>query len=59
VMQMTVLIHFVITPELRTDDDGGIPAEIGMAFYPVEKLADRCVNFLDEKGVFICSAVYD
>ena len=56
---MTVLIHFVITPELRTDDDGGIPAEIGMAFYPVEKLADRCVNFLDEKGVFICSAVYD
>jgi len=23
------------------------------------KLADRCVNILIEKGVFICSAVYD
>ena len=24
-----------------------------------EKLADRCVDILVEKGVFICSAVYD
>jgi len=23
------------------------------------KVADRCVNILIEKGVFICSAVYD
>jgi len=23
------------------------------------KLADRCVDILVEKGVFICSAVYD
>ena len=23
------------------------------------KLADRCVDILDKKGVFICSAVYD
>ena len=53
------------TTEAFEDEDGHIrvypPA--GMREEEIEeiegKLADRCVDILVEKGVFICSAVYD
>ena len=50
------------TTETFEDEDGHIrvypPA--GMREEEIEgKLADRCVDILVEKGVFICSAVYD
>ena len=53
------------TTEVFEDEDGHVriypPA--GMSEEDVAdiegKLADRCVDILIEKGIFICSAVYD
>ncbi len=53
------------TTETFEDEDGHVriypPA--GMREYEIAevegKVADRCVDILIEKGVFICSAVYD
>ncbi len=53
------------TTEAFEDEDGHLriypPAGLGEAeIAEIEgKLADRCVDILVEKGVFICSAVYD
>ncbi len=53
------------TTEAFEDEDGHVriypPAGLGEAeIADIEgKLADRCVDILVEKGVFICSAVYD
>jgi hypothetical protein len=53
------------TTEVFEDEDGHLriypPAGLGEAeIANIEgKLADRCVDILVEKGVFICSAVYD
>jgi hypothetical protein len=53
------------TTEVFEDEDGHVRiyAPAGMREEDVAniegKLADRCVDILIEKGVFICSAVYD
>jgi hypothetical protein len=53
------------TTETFEDEDGHVRiyAPAGMREEDVAdiegKLADRCVDILVEKGVFICSAVYD
>jgi hypothetical protein len=53
------------TTEVFEDEDGHVRiyAPAGMREEDVAdiegKLADRCVDILVEKGVFICSAVYD
>lgn len=53
------------TTEAFEDEDGHVRiyAPAGMREEDVAdvegKLADRCVDILVEKGVFICSAVYD
>jgi hypothetical protein len=53
------------TTEAFEDEDGHVRiyAPAGMREEDIAdiegKLADRCVDILVEKGVFICSAVYD
>jgi hypothetical protein len=54
------------TTEAFEDEDGGhvwIYPPDGMSEEEIAiiegKVADRCVDILVEKGVFICSAVYD
>ncbi len=53
------------TTEGIEDEDGHVPiySPAGMREKEVEeiegKIADRCVDILVEKCVFICSAVYD
>jgi hypothetical protein len=53
------------TTETFEDEDGHVrvypPAELGdKEVADIEsKIADRCVEILVEKGVLICSAVYD
>ena len=53
------------TTEVFEDEDGHVRiyAPAGMREEDIAdiegKLADRCVDILVEKGVFICSAVYD
>jgi hypothetical protein len=65
--------HIVFEDKLRTDrhTDAFEDEDCHMRIYPpaaateqdvadIEgKLADRCVDILLEKGIFICSAVYD
>ena len=53
------------TTEVFEDEDGHVRIypPVGMREEDVAdiegKLADRCVDILIEKGIFICSAVYD
>ena len=53
------------TTEVFEDEDGHVRiyAPAGMREEDVAdiegKLADRCVDILVERGVFICSAIYD
>ena len=53
------------TTEAFEDEDGHVRiyAPAGMREEDIAdiegKLADRCVDILVEKGVFICSAIYD
>ena len=58
-MQLAVLVHVVVSSELRSNDDGGVAGKIWVPLYPVEDIADCEVRCLHRIQIFFVALVTD